>query len=379
MPQGSGLSAGAVGVTTRVCSRCGERQPIDAFRYMATVDRYRADCRECESIASSASRRLRNARREAVRRDARDARRHETVHFGTRRPFGYDATSNATSRVGRADLNVGHYNASDPLDRVFGVEMELTGPDFETIRDALVEQGLNVLNERRGYGATNGNAWELKRDGSVHGHGLELASPKLRGYEGFEELKKACRALQSVGATVDASCGLHVHVDFRNMNLAAIRNEVRVLLANQDHVMSAMAPSRRTNSYCSAWSARDIETLNAMDGAAGLSGYSVPGPRGLVNLHAYGAHGSVEFRSHGGTTSYKKVAAWVRFLLRALDYGARHNYDAMYLRFDTLRAMTRAMGTDAVDTEVLRRFELAAERVEEDDQREATDAMAVAS
>lgn len=336
MPQETG--------TLRTCTRCLTRQLIENFRFMATVGNYHSWCRECERAHA------REARRGGSHRSA--------SRIGRRRPsaWGYGATNNTTHSTPE---RVGYYNLDDPEDRVFGVEMELTGPDAYTIIDALTREGLNVRSTVSGYRATNGDAWELKRDGSVHGEGLELASPKLRGVEGFEQLRKACRALQSVGASVDSSCGLHVHVDFRGMSYDAIRRQVLRVLERQSFMARMIAPSRRANSYCSPWSQSEIDRFRAADVTMGSWNF---GPRGTVNLHAYGSHGSVEFRAHGGTTNYSKVSAWVRYLLRALVATEGPAYE---LRLDLVR-----LGLGNRDREVLSRFIEAEDRVETADHTE---------
>jgi hypothetical protein len=37
-----------------------------------------------------------------------------------------------------------------------------------------------------------------------------------------------------------------------------------------------------------------------------------------VNLQSYAAHGTVEIRQHQGTTNFKKIEAWVQFLMTML-------------------------------------------------------------
>jgi hypothetical protein len=99
----------------------------------------------------------------------------------------------AASTRGTRGTRTARFAARMTGERVFGVEMELTGPDAPTIIDALLRAGIrmNSTNERDRralqYDHTNteSNIWTLKRDGSVSGFALELVSPKLSGSAGF--------------------------------------------------------------------------------------------------------------------------------------------------------------------------------------------------
>lgn len=297
----------------RRCPDCSVELPLvsDNFRYDNRQDTFRNQCRNCERA---------DMRRRAARR----------------RAGGY--TSRATRRTGRA----------------FGVELELTGPSQSIIVEALRNIGINVVT--RGYAATNGERWELKTDCSVNGHGLELVSPKLYGEDGFEQLEKVCTALRNAGATVDRSTGLHVHIDFRNKTLEQIKNSVLPIIERQDTIAKFVAPSRRTNHYCPQWSRYDIDSFvntNSLHHAMNM------GPRGAVNLWSYGRHGSIEFRSHGGSTRFDRIAAWVRFLFAAVQHGEANNGASLP---ENASAMLAFLGISGNDYDALMRFENAAER-----------------
>jgi hypothetical protein len=244
--------------------------------------------------------------------------------------------------------------------RVFGIEMELTGPAPETIIDALTAAGIRMAQqniERHGaipYSHTNTeqNVWTLKSDGSVNGYGLELVSPKLSGEAGFEMIRTVCRVLNEIGASVDTTCGLHVHHDFRNMSVAEIRTQILMFLERQSAIMRLVAPSRRRNSYCRTWSQRDIEEVLGSTNSYSLSRV---GPRGALNLGSLGLHGSVEIRCHGGTTNADKIIAWVRFgqaLFAAGAAGAQVATEPEAMLMDLL-----AFGLTTEDAAILLRFE----------------------
>jgi hypothetical protein len=83
--------------------------------------------------------------------------------------------------------------------RKFGVEFE-------------VNLGRNGQNELRGMLA---NEFGLVHDGSVN-NGIEVVSPILGGASGEKQIIESCKALNSVKAGADESCGMHVHLDAKD-------------------------------------------------------------------------------------------------------------------------------------------------------------------
>lgn len=247
-----------------------------------------------------------------------------------------------------------------PTGRGFGIEMELTGPSAQHVIDALLAHGIpmdsrNESTRREiGYSATNTRAhvWTLKHDGSVRGYGLELVSPVLRGTAGMEELATVCAALNSVGATVDRSTGLHVHHDFRNLTADQVRRQCLMFVERQDLIAELVAPSRRGNHYCPSWTEHNIDALRH---ATTLSQMQYVGPRGNLNLSSYARHGSVEIRFHGGSTNSRKILAWLRFgqaLFAAGEAGASVSTETP----ESMLFDLRPFGLSAADAATLLRF-----------------------
>lgn len=319
-----------------ICRRCNEMLDIDQFRYLRTRNVYNTRCIRCER---------------AVRAEQR---------------------SNAAASGNRATRRSTRSSAAQ-TGRAFGVEIELTGPEDYDLQEALSAIGIDV--HRRDYASTNGSRWELKYDGSVGGAGLELVSPKLYGDEGMETLRKVLRAINSVGASVDHSCGIHVHIDFRGKTIEQIRNSILPIVEAQDLFYEMVAPSRRNNCYSPGWEADEIEALR---NATNLEQLNYLGPRGNVNVGSYPRHGSIEFRSHGGSTNYRKISAWIRVLMAAIDRGETQGPGATlgnslpdlfyYLRTSSRDQVTlnrfnerRRAAEDAAETDEYRRVDADAE------------------
>jgi hypothetical protein len=290
------------------CTRCNTSKSADEFRWMPSRGSYHSWCRECE----------RAHRRSAPRR--------------------------STSRRGRG--------------RAFGIEIELTGPGRDIILGAL--RGIGIDANSTGYRATNGSRWELKSDCSVGGHGLELVSPKLYGTAGIAELERVLAAINSVGATVNRTCGVHVHIDFRNRTVRQIKDAIRPILRSQDAFYQMVAPSRRTNHYSAPWTQRSIDQF---DNTNSLQYLLSTGPRGFVNLGSYTRHGSIEFRSHGASTNFTKLSAWVALLFAAVEYGERHGESANLGA--TAQDVVDTLGLAVEHKTALLRFVRAAEALED--------------
>lgn len=278
------------------------------------------------------------------------------------------AQPSSRTAAANALMRLAGYDAVEPparstsrrrgVGRAFGVEIEMTGPSGSLVVQALNAHGIDV-DYVGSYRRTNGSRWELKSDGSVAGHGLELVSPKLRGEPGFEELRKVCEALAECGATVDRSCGIHVHHDFRGVGVDSIKRQVLSFVERQELISRLIQPSRRSgHNYCPRWTDQHRSLLVAFESydETSLRQIQYVGPRGTINLGSYPQHGSVEIRWHGGSTNYKKIAAWVRFgqaLFKAADQGVVLPIDTV----DNLLGVLRNHGLTVEDSAILLRFE----------------------
>lgn len=135
----------------------------------------------------------------------------------------------------------------------------------------------------------------VRTDGSLSSGGLEVCI-LFDASKGFKKLEKLCKVLADNGATVDSSCGLHVHLDYHGFSktqVLAIGRHFEKFLP----VLSQLVPaSRRSNNYCK---------LKACDSDR----YSA------INLTAFSKHKTIEVRLHSGTTSFEKIKNWVELLI----------------------------------------------------------------
>lgn len=109
-------------------------------------------------------------------------------------------------------------------------------------------------------------------------------------------LHSFCKQLNSNGYAVNASCGLHVHFDFRGQNLAMIKRHARKLDSWLYTLRELVPQSRRVNEQYCDW------------GISQQSRYKA------VNICAFSEHGTIEVRLHSGTTNFTKIVNWIRLV-----------------------------------------------------------------
>lgn len=213
----------------------------------------------------------------------------------------------------------------------------------------LVEAGVICRNES--YNHSVRAHWKIVSDGSVHVDRnyfpIELVSRKLYGKEGFEELKTALGVWNELGASVNRSCGTHVHIDAWNwgedemMELAKIWAKIEIPV-----LWYLVSPSRRNNNFCKPVDMNYFINL-VQNGPARLDRYY------SLNLSAFGRHKTIEFRLHNGTLDAKKIIPWIIFCLKLTDSvkkGLKYT-DIQDVTFDSVM---NAVGMNSSSTSVIK-------------------------
>lgn len=215
--------------------------------------------------------------------------------------------------------------------RKFGIELEVVAPAGRSLtlwgRIHTGLMGIGIDARQTGYGGCDYTRWQLKQDSSVRAvdgnAGCEIVSPVLVGEEGLEQVRRVCDVLVAAEATANRSCGMHVHVDVRDLSLEQIRNIHRAYGSFQDIINSVLPQSRRANQYCRRlWS-----TLTERDYLARLERcnsvfdiYRIPNTRYTVlNMAKYTSTGTMEFRQHSGTVEPEKALNWARWCLAFVE------------------------------------------------------------
>ena len=253
--------------------------------------------------------------------------------------------------------------------RAFGVEIEFSRPR-NVSHSAIAYQltALGIETHEEGYNHETREWWKVVSDASVVAtrYNLpndvpqvgrnEIVSPLLFGKNGLEQIEKVCNLLQSLGCTVNVSCGLHVHHDVRdqitNASDAQAQANVEKLtkwVAKFEHcIYKLIAPSRLDNRNYSVpvrkyFYAKRIQLESVMEG--NFDGYNnnknsivresvkdvVKNKNSRIlqhyracglNLYHIFGRGSVEFRYHQGSLNAEKIQNWViltQMILNAIE------------------------------------------------------------
>ena len=200
--------------------------------------------------------------------------------------------------------------------RMFGIEIEFVGANLRQVEQAINLAGVDCHIES--YNHNTRPHWKIVSDASlrsVRGYAGELVSPILHGVDGVRELQKVVNALESVeGVTVNRSCGLHVHLDCRDMTLDQIKTTYERYSNYEDQIDLCMPRSRRGSPQ---WCRTIGSNKNAVKSAATKErAANSVGRYFKVNLAQIADRGSIEFRQHSGTTEFKKIVNWLSFLMQ---------------------------------------------------------------
>lgn len=184
----------------------------------------------------------------------------------------------------------------------------------------------------------------LAHDGSINGNGVEIQTPILAGEAGEKYIKEVCATLVKVGAKVDASTGLHVHISSQDIaqtksagsyGMAPVTRLMRSVLMFEDVIHSFIPFTRRGNRYCLPLRFRvHLDELSGSPAKLEQVWYRTTNPDEIdqrkqgkgdntrycgYNFHMLFSEGHHEVRYHSGTTNPTKILQWANLHLRLAD------------------------------------------------------------
>lgn len=234
------------------------------------------------------------------------------------------------------------YRAIFDEKRKFGIELEGFGISRNELADCLEKEKIAVR-VSGGYEKLF-QKWTVAQDATIaHENSFELISPILTGRWGFQEIRKVCDVVNSLGVQTDASCGFHIHwsvSDFTGRNLI----NLLWLYGKFEKVLDFIFPPERRDDHSqfahSLLRQGRMTWLYQLQGAFYVHAYQVAQgfeagqPTGnktsyptarhhKVNVCAYNKYQTVEFRQHEGTFDYEKIKNWL-FLSQQLVNRAKN-------------------------------------------------------
>jgi len=183
------------------------------------------------------------------------------------------------------------------------------------------------------------------RDGSVD-NGFEINTSPASGDDFIKQLTELGDALANQGAGVNASCGLHCHVDARDYNFYDVKKLALLWRMVEPALYRLCHPSRKTSSYCKPCGAQFVNALEngkipkdvkksffkgiygqepgrELNRKAVSEGSKYNNARyAALNLHSWLYRGTVENRMHHGTVNTEKMIRWGLLNAYLLDYAS---------------------------------------------------------
>jgi hypothetical protein len=177
-----------------------------------------------------------------------------------------------------------------------GVEIELY---CKLDRDSLARELTRDKLQNHVNITTDQSLKQVPKD-CTHAHELRILAEEK---DMASVINRVCKVLNSskVGAQINRTCGVHVHLDMRQMKFN--KDLVFHNLVNcQGLLFSLVPPSRRGNKFCTFVESNLYENSNHHHSA-------------ISGRDAYGRHKTFEVRIHSGSLNASKINNWIQLLL----------------------------------------------------------------
>ncbi len=169
-------------------------------------------------------------------------------------------------------------------------------------------------------------------DGSLDNSGVEAVSIAMNGDLLFNKIQEATTYLHDCGFSVNKSCGLHIHIDSRDLSEQDLKKVYLLYSVFEDNLYSIVSPSRRNNSYCKKLPKEFNELL---DKSLKTFWYKCDSPvvekyhssrYHFLNFNSHFYRGTIEVRLHNGTLSYDKIQNWILINLKLVEYALKTSF-----------------------------------------------------
>lgn len=205
-------------------------------------------------------------------------------------------------------------------DLTFGVEFEVVNIGCNDTERIMRNAGYDLHN--MGYTHRVMPVWKVVPDASLtsRSRNCEVVSPVLRGNDGLNEVRTVAGVLRAAGATINSSCGMHIHIGVDG--LITNEQQAHVIKAHQQWscAFDALVIESRINGQWAKKIDRDkaIEIADewevSTDLRAGNSDLTHERYRyRSLNIAAFAKYGTFEFRSHQGSLNGLNATAWIAF------------------------------------------------------------------
>ena len=229
---------------------------------------------------------------------------------------------------GNVDLHESKCFNRNKFSRAVGLELEAVNDDYEAMEYGYYESNWEFRNN-----------WRVVHDGSIDsgdGVGREfITRGGLSGDELYQSIDNITTDLKRIGWSVNRSCGMHIHIDARDLKWREIKYILAVSKLCEQIIYMMLPDSRRNSRWCKRipmtmehimdiCDDQDfIDTwYQAFDTYPSYEKYNDARYCG-VNMHSRIIHGSIEFRHHSGTLDAEKIINWIEICQRIVEAGIK--------------------------------------------------------
>ena len=222
-------------------------------------------------------------------------------------------------------------------------------PEFHGKPDALIPRFVGVEIEVDGTGAMQPNFYKLNQlvqkwhaymdtDGSLSDGGFEMKTAPATGAVFYEQVKELCEELRSdrLRAYANSNCGLHNHVDVRELDEGNLPMIFESWVILQDMFYKMLPPQRRKNNYCykiddynmpsftplhRARVKAEIEDDKTIVSTLQNSAIKRAAQKGCgINLSSWDYRSTIEFRIPPGSTNTNKIVGWAALFSQFVNW-----------------------------------------------------------
>lgn len=137
----------------------------------------------------------------------------------------------------------------NPSRRFLALEIEV---------DGLRARGKKVSDTVKKWGGC------IVHDGSLSGNGFEINTAPASGDAFVKQIEEIAEALKSAEAFASNRCGLHCHINCRDLNYYDMRRVVKLYALLENGLYSILHPNRRDSRYCAPCGDKLIKGLDAL-------------------------------------------------------------------------------------------------------------------
>lgn len=200
------------------------------------------------------------------------------------------------------------------------------------------------------------------RDGSLPAEGYEINTAPAKDESFDNQIIEICDTLTKANAYFTKKCGLHIHLDARDVNYYDLRKILQVYWYIESDLFKMVAGNRQDNRYCipvkrhQGWSDvlfrkmsnkewRDAVTAKMYSfkhdptnkrSQNGFRRKKYSDARYFaLNLHSWFFRKTIEFRHHQGSLNKTKIINWARICESIVEYALKSSEKDIKAQFTT--------------------------------------------